>query len=266
MLYQLNRAIIKVTGADAYNFLQKLITVDLDVNKQTLYSCLLNNKGKYDYDFFISKIDDYFLIDINNHEVQRFLQTLKMYKLIAKVNLEHLENLSVVVVASNSMLPEGYLCAYSDRLLDFIRCIVPSLGVKNSNITEYNYLRYKMAIPESEELIVAKSIPLQCGMEELGALSFNKGCYLGQEFTNSSKHRMSIRHRIVPLKIIKDVNPLHKLNTIYSKDVEVGYILGREQDYVLAFILMKHHQDNLVCNGSELICILPSWIQNFNTD
>ena len=264
MLYQLKRGIVKITGADAYNFLQKLITADLDVNKTTLYSCLLNNKGKYDYDFFISKIDDYFLIDIDSNEVQRFLQTLKTYKLIAKVNLEHVENLSVVVVESSSMLPEGCLCSYSDRLLDFTRCIVPSLDIESNN-TEYNYLRYKMEISESAELIVGKSIPLQCGMEELGAISFNKGCYLGQEFTNSSKHRMSIRHRIVPLKIVKDINPLQKLNTIYSQDLEVGCILGREQDYVVAFILMKHNQDNLLCNGSELKCMLPSWITNFTT-
>ena len=66
--------------------------------------------------------------------------------------------------------------------------------------TAYHALRYRHGIPEgSAELPAEKALPLEAGMDRQGAISFNKGCFIGQEVTARTHYRGLVKRRLLPI-------------------------------------------------------------------
>ena len=88
---------IEITGDDASNFLQGLVTNDINKCSETntVYACLLTPQGKFLADFFISKIKKKYLIEIHNKYYYQFLNKLKLYKLISNVQFEQIDDLTM---------------------------------------------------------------------------------------------------------------------------------------------------------------------------
>lgn len=263
----MNRRIIKITGSDTQNFLQNLITNNLNLCSEDnpIYSCLLSPKGRYQFDFFVIKKEDYFLIDINESQVDGFIQALKYRKLIAKVSFEILENYKVYNTKSKI---DDCIISYKDPRLDILgyRTISTNKISSDDLMLNYNEIRYKNSVPESNELTFDKSIPIEYGMDELGALSYNKGCYLGQEFTNSAKHRMAIRKRVISItanfEIIKDDVLMN------AEVVDVGKIISVLDDKTTALALFKmpHKDEDIFINDKLVEKNIPSWIKIYSAE
>lgn len=49
-----------------------------------------------------------------------------------------------------------------------------------------------------------EAIPLEYNLAGLNAISFEKGCYIGQEFIARTHHRGVIRKRLMPLKFVDE--------------------------------------------------------------
>jgi folate-binding protein YgfZ len=62
----------------------------------------------------------------------------------------------------------------------------------------YRRLRYALGVAEGAELVGL--MPLECNLEGLNAVSFEKGCYVGQELTARTHHRGVVRKRVVPAR------------------------------------------------------------------
>jgi folate-binding protein YgfZ len=62
----------------------------------------------------------------------------------------------------------------------------------------YRRLRYALGVAEGAELLGL--LPLECNLEGLNAVSFEKGCYVGQELTARTHHRGVVRKRVVPAR------------------------------------------------------------------
>ena len=57
--------------------------------------------------------------------------------------------------------------------------------------------RHALGVAEGAELV--GRLPLECNLAGLNAISFDKGCYVGQELTARTHHRGVVRKRIVPV-------------------------------------------------------------------
>lgn len=224
-----DRAIIRVAGEEAREFLQGLITNDIAdaSDMRAIYAALLTPQGKYLHDFFVLQVSDFYYLDCQQHRREDLLKRLKRYRLRAKVEIEDLVEsfdcfalfgrdalpMSGISPDAGSVGPLGKGFAFVDpRRTDLgLRAILPpdldvatleERGFNAATKESYDILRLSMGIAEgAPEIEPEKSFPMDYGLDELNGVSFNKGCYVGQEVTVRMKTRDLVRKCLVPVRI-----------------------------------------------------------------
>ena len=84
-----DRGFIEINGNETQNFLQNIVTNDIQKLKEdlTIFSSIFTPQGKYLYDFFISKIENKYLLECEKEIVTEIIKTLNFYKLRSKIDL-----------------------------------------------------------------------------------------------------------------------------------------------------------------------------------
>lgn len=185
-----NRASIIITGDDRYHFLQGLITQDLNLLDQAslVYGCLLTPQGKFLYDFFIRKHGDALILDCEGGDrATTLFQKLSMYKLRSKVDLQQENDTHVWQVwgadaAGDHKDPRHKLAGY--------RYYSEPVNAQSVNFDTWDEYRIKLEIPDgSRDLLPEKSFIHEGRLDEFHAVSYSKGCYVGQELVSRMHHR-----------------------------------------------------------------------------
>ena len=66
----------------------------------------------------------------------------------------------------------------------------------------YHQRRIALGVPDAaRDLTPEKSILLENGFDELNAIDWQKGCYMGQELTARTRYRGLVRKRLLPVRI-----------------------------------------------------------------
>jgi len=222
-----NRGVFTISGADSRSFLQGLISNDIEKvsESRTIYATFLTPQGKYLFDFFISQSGDDLLVDCEKNRLADFIKRLRLYKLRAAVELTDRSNdfdvfacwgANVAKDAGLTFEPgaakplSGGTLSVDPRLADAgLRVVLPvgtsaidGLSATPADLKQYDAHRLALGLPDSgRDLIVDKSILLECGIDELNGIDWNKGCYMGQEVTARSKYRGLVKKRLVPVNI-----------------------------------------------------------------
>lgn len=196
------RGNITVTGPESGKFLQGLITNDINRLKDhpLIYACLLSPQGKFQYDFFIYKKDeDTFCIDCEGGPRAEHLgKKLNMFKLRSDVSIECDSNTEVTVGTAEK--PDN---AYIDPRLEKLgwRDYKDSVS---SNDPEHLYDLHllELGIPNgSKDMIPDKSTVIESWLHKLNAVSFDKGCYMGQELVARMYYRGLAKKHLYPVRI-----------------------------------------------------------------
>src|SRR5260221_7661057 len=85
-----NRAVIALAGAEARDFLQGLITNDMEAcgEGRAIYAALLTPQGKILFDFFVvSNGENRWFIDCAGSRASDLIKRLALYRLLAKVDI-----------------------------------------------------------------------------------------------------------------------------------------------------------------------------------
>ena len=181
------RRILRLTGSDARDFLQGLITNDVaKVDQGLVYAALLTPQGKYIADFFVIGAPDGYLLDVASSHAQTLGQRLTMYRLRADATI----GLSDLVVSTGTgPTPAGALADPRHPALGW-----RSYGPQNiSDDTDWDALRVKHLIPETGIELTPETYILEAGFEALNGVNFKKGCYVGQEIVARMKHKTELR-------------------------------------------------------------------------
>jgi folate-binding protein YgfZ len=171
-----------------------------------IYAALLTPQGKVLFDFFITEGDGALLLDVARDSAEALLKKLKMYRLRTKVEIEQRPQLGVYLNLKGH--PDNRLTTYADRAVSFPDPRLPALGIRSigsraempANLAGprfYHEERHRLGVPEGSDFGAEKIFALDAGLEELNAVSFTKGCYIGQELTSRMKHRATARKRIL---------------------------------------------------------------------
>ena len=206
-----DRAVLAISGPEAREFLQGLVTNDVVgglAPGSGLYTAVLSPQGKILFDFLVTEGDGALLLDVAKDAADALLKKLKMYKLRAKVDLERREQLGVYVNLAGH--PDNRPTRYADRAVTFTDPRLAALGQRSigahaempANLPgphAYHEQRLVLGVPEGSDFGFEKIFALDAGLDELNGVSFTKGCYVGQELTSRMKHRATSRKRILTI-------------------------------------------------------------------
>lgn len=194
-----DRALILVSGKDARELLQGLITTDLGplADGEARPGALLTPQGKILFDFLISQDKDGLVIETAAVQAEALIKRLTMYKLRAAVTLE-LHSPAEVTVSFGEDAAAGISDSrFAKAGVTLFRHYFqhPSATVPEDG---YHRLRVENGIAAAGfDYELQDAFPHDVLMDLNGSLSFRKGCYIGQEVVSRMQHRGTARRRIV---------------------------------------------------------------------
>ena len=286
-----DRAILYINGEDTKNFLQNLISNDINKVKETntCFTSLLTPQGKFLYEFIIIKHKSGYLIDCEKSQADGLYKQLNIYKLRSKVEILNLSNEFVVAAFSQEKFLtfkeardiSGFTLRYREdpifldprnkqlgaRLiinLEKLYLSLKKLDLHDANISEYYFYSHKLGIvPKDLNKLQNKLFGIECNYEELNGIDFKKGCYVGQENTARIKLKNKLSKRLLPINLVE--GELTQDESIYFEDNEIGKVLI-EKEY--PFALIKYQDENFIGNSdfktkeASIKINKPDWIKN----
>jgi folate-binding protein YgfZ len=258
-----HRALVKIAGVDKKEFIQGLISNDVSkiTSDSSIYAAFLTPQGKFLEDLFISEIDDSYYIDTALATRDEFIKKLKMYKLRSDVTISTVDDYDVFAFFGDNLAKHFDLSTVGQTqtienatiYLDprhaelGVRALLPKdnqaqilkdCGFTKSNLQGYDRKRIPLGIPDgARDIPREKGIILEYGLDELHAVDWDKGCYLGQELTSRTKYRGIVRKRLMPIDI-NGASPDFG-TTIYDEDRKAGEIRTCIGHTGLALIRLK---------------------------
>jgi len=286
-----DRGFIQVTGPEAKDFLQNIVTNDIEkvTSNSTVFSSILTPQGKYLFEFFVLKLKDSYLLECEKKSTTEIIKLLNFYKLRSKIDLTDLSEKYVAAVISlekfkeinSSGLSTGsttnyredpvYIDPRNEKLgakiiskLENIHLTIKKLNLKIADKKKYYSKSFELGIPQSDlNKLKDKIFGIENNLDELNGIDFKKGCYVGQENTSRIKLRNKLRRRILPVQ--KITGEISENDIIKYKDGEIGKILI---DKPYSFALVKVVDPNLkefinielICGKSKVKILKPEWI------
>lgn len=271
-----DRAVIAVGGEDRVSFLQGLVTNDVTqaAPDRALWSALLTAQGKFLHEFFIIADGEHLLLECESARREDLLRRLRMFKLRAKVNLADLSDRLAVfarldgesdAVPGRLWREDGDGIAYTDPRHAGLgtRLILPAGRVADAtgDKAAWEQRRLALGLPDgSRDMLVEKSILLENGFDELHAIAWTKGCYVGQELTARTKYRGLVKKRLVPVRL---AGSLPAPGTpVMAAEREVGEIRSGAGDLALALIRLDalNGPDPLQAGETQVHPTPPDWL------
>ena len=223
-----DRGIVFINGKDAKEFLQNIVTNDINKVNDTssCFASLLTPQGKYLFDFIIVKHKNGYFLDCEKKQTDKLIDRLNVYKLNSNIEILNLSNeFEVAVINKEKFLglegskdEEGNTTRYNDDLiildprskdlgariianLEKLTLSIKNLSLKSEDPKIYYSLSHKLGIPQvNTEKLREKIFGLECNFEDLNGIDFKKGCYVGQENTARMKLKNKLRRKLLPLK------------------------------------------------------------------
>jgi len=287
-----SRGILAIDGPDRAAFLQGLVSNDVTQAgpSRAIYAAFLTPQGKYLHDFFIVELGGKLLLDCEAERLADLQRRLKMYKLRSKITLEDVSaQYSVTAVFGADALealglpaepgeatPLGDGVAFADPRLPGLgaRAILPRgsegevlepAGFSAVDLASYDRMRLEAGVPDgSRDMVVEKAILLENNLDELHAISWQKGCYMGQELTARTRYRGLVRKRLFPV-IVEGALP-EPGTLVMLGDKEAGEVRSGSGDRALALLRLEEIAKaeaegvSLLAGEAKLTPVEPGWV------
>lgn len=192
-----NRRILRLSGPDSRDFLQGLVTNDVNkIDNGLVYAALLTPQGKYMADFFLAADGPDILLDIDLSLGDMLAQRLTMYKLRAAVEI------SLTELHMHRGLGNAPADGFADpRATAMGWRAYRDAPQQQEDVVDWDALRVAHLIPETGIELTPDTFILEVGFERIAGVDFRKGCYVGQEVTARMKHKTSLRKGLTRVSV-----------------------------------------------------------------
>jgi tRNA-modifying protein YgfZ len=224
-----DRAVLHITGEDARDFLDGLVTCDME-KKMPRFGALLSPQGKILFEFIIHGAETGYYIDCTKSIVADFIKRLGFYKLRAKVDVKDMsgelgvyvewevQNLPLIRPFGTPSPSRGQGKTSDPRLEALGQRLIVSKDVElqikfahdepeHDESCDYHAHRITLGVPEGgKDFAFGEAFPHEALMDQLNGVDFQKGCYVGQEVVSRMQHRGTARTRMMQVVLIEELN------------------------------------------------------------
>ncbi len=279
--------LVKVAGNDAESFLQGQLTQDLRLlgSDASLRAAWCNAKGRVFSTLRLLKLDAAIGLIVPDDLAAEIVQRLSMFVLRADVNVSLVDNWRCAAVSINSpedaaanpgSLPAKVVGARADIDGTILVClneypyVIEIMGdrihdtLRDLDLSEDELLsrdQWHAAIVDSAFVRIDKTIsesftPHMLGLNFAGAISFEKGCYSGQEIVARTEHLGKSPRRLARFLCAAD-NAIGDSLTL-DGDI-VGTVVCASSSSVLAVVKDSIGATPLTLNGGVAVRAALSW-------
>jgi folate-binding protein YgfZ len=228
----IGRALVRFSGGDALDFLNDLITANLKGVPEGIVqpAALLTPQGRVLFDFLVSRDGATFIAELDMAQRAPFIKKMTLYRMRRAVEITADESNIYAIISPQKEAFEGGLT--DNRFISTL----------NGNVLRYygrrddadggdeawQALRYRHGIPEGAvDLPPEKALPLEAGLDLHGGISFDKGCYIGQEVTARTRHRGLLKRRY---RIVRTDAPISSPCDLEQGGKNAGHLLALTRD------------------------------------
>jgi folate-binding protein YgfZ len=281
-----DRGVLAVGGPEARSFLQALISNNVDkiAPDQAIYATLLTAQGKFLHDFFIAAHGDILLFDCEGPRLGDLQRRLMFYRLRADVTIEDWSDRFMVAAvigdaraalglgdSEAALFGGGVAFADPRATAPGARVLLPrdggmaaleAAGLAAGTTADYDRLRLDHALPDgSRDIVVEKGFLIENGIDDLGGVDFDKGCYIGQELTARTKYRGSVKRHLYRVDIDGPVPESGSAITFDGRNA--GEMRSGLDGVGLALLRIdavgKANGTALDCGDARLTPVKPAW-------
>ena len=255
-----NRGLILISGEDAKIFLQNIITNDIEKVSlsASIFSALFTPQGKYLFEFFLIQSKNGYLLDCDNKFTNEIINYLLKYKLRSKIEITDISKDYVIGIINSKKFLDiqksenktGDTIEFRDSplfldprnknlgarivsTLEKLHLTIKKLNLKIIKPDTYFAKAHSLGIPiKGIQNLKDQLFGLEANFEELNAIDFKKGCYIGQENTARMKLKQKLRRRLLP---ISSTEKLNLGEEIFYNKTKIGKILI-EQPYPFGLV------------------------------
>lgn len=261
----LQRGLIKISGEDKTDFLQGIVTNDIRLvgDDKLVYSTFLTPQGKYLADFFIMQIEDDLFLDIDKSLLSFLIARMGMYKLRSRVTLTDVSEQYKILAFWGDKKPS--LTVLQDprtKTIGWRGYFMADEAVQFGTITQGDYDTWRLGenVPDVKDFERERSTLAETNLDLLNAVSFNKGCYIGQELTARVEYRGLVKKRLVLLKTMEDITSVFDTPVLRGKKT-IGHLRSAHGNMALALLQLDGLADGMSVSidGQDAVVSLPEW-------
>jgi len=243
--------LVVVSGPDATSFLQAIVSQDLDPvdDGETVASLLLHPQGKLDVAFRATKREEEWWLDTEPDFGSHLADALARYRIRVKVDIEDrtaatglatvLAPSDSVVTAPDCIVVPGPLGVDVVGPIDRVREVLAQLPTGAPE--EFEARRIEAGLPKLGVDIDDSTIPQEAGLE-VDAVSFTKGCFIGQELVCRIDSRGHVNRFLRRLSLPGTTVPPHGAE-VARDDKVVGTVTSATavpgEDRVVALAMVR---------------------------
>lgn len=218
--YELYR-VITVSGPDAADFLQGQLTQDVGLlrDSASVPAAWCNARGRVIATMDLVAMGDAIGLIVAESIAPEMRDKLLGFRFRAKVDF------AIGAVKDFDDLAGSKWASGENRLLELIQAGIPTIAKENSE----------------------KFTPHMLNLDRLGAISFSKGCYTGQEVVARTEHLGASKRRLMRYRT--DADSVAVGDKLIDEDRSVGEVVNVAGGDFLAVTPVASQQKTLTVNG-----------------
>ena len=204
-----DKHIISLSGEHVRDFLNDILTAQINTlaSNTARAACLLSPQGRILFDMMVIATADTVYLVTEEEQAAPLAKRLTMYRLRRKIEIVVRPDLLAGHIwgkdHADFSLPDSSISAHDERHKDLGSLVLFSKtdGLpKQSEEKYWQALRISLGVPEgAADLTPNRTLMLEAGLHLLGAIDFEKGCYVGQEVTARTHYRGLVKRRLLPV-------------------------------------------------------------------
>jgi folate-binding protein YgfZ len=278
-----DRGFVRVAGEDAGKLLQGLVTNDIDLlaGQPAIHAALLTPQGKILFEFFVVKVADDYILETRGDQVEALINRLRLYKLRARVDIRDATadyraaaawgdaaQSARELAASAVVFADPRLDRLGLRMLVGATTAPDTLSRDNAGADAGDYDAHRVAsgVPElGKDYASGEVFAHEANLDLLNAVSFTKGCFVGQEVVSRIQHRGTARTRTV---IVETSQPLPPGSKVMAGPAAIGTIGSTAGNRALALVRLdrveeaRRKDEPLTVAGNGIAIRLPDYLRS----